>query len=341
MIRVAVVGTGVMGRNHVRILREMPDVQIVGVADRDLALARSVATRYGLEAYDDHQQLFDERQPEAVIVAVPTRQHVPVALAAVAIGAGVLVEKPIAHSVDEARLLVAAAKLAGVALAVGHVERFNPAVIELKKQLDRGSLGRIHLIHSRRLSPFPQRIMDVGVAADLATHELDMMRYLTGSEVVSVQAEVSQVLHPSHEDIVFGLLRFESGVLGILDVNWVTPTKVRDLSITGERGMFRVDYLAQELYFFANAGAVPSGVGSNWMLGRDFTVDEGDMTRLHIARKEPLQSELESFLGVVRNGGRPVVDGEDGIEALQLAQSIVDRGGAFTTSTPAGGTSWT
>lgn len=325
-MKVAVIGAGVMGRNHVRVLRDIPHAEVVGVVDQDLGRAGQLAGHYGLDGYDDLDFVLGTLRPEAVIVAVPTRQHVEVALQAVRRGIHVLVEKPIAGTAEEGELLVRAAREHGVVLSVGHVERFNPAVIELKRRLDAGDLGRIFMIHSRRLSPYPRRIMDVGVAADLASHELDMMRYLAGSEGDLVGAAAERVLHPAHEDIAFAVLRLGAGILGILDVNWVTPTKIRDIRVTGERGMFTVDYLSQELYFYSNAGAGESDAPDTWLPGHDFTVNEGDMIRLHISRKEPLLAELESFLECARTGSRPVVDGEDGVEALRLALQIVQDG---------------
>ncbi|MEO6879340.1 MAG: Gfo/Idh/MocA family oxidoreductase, partial [Mycobacteriaceae bacterium] len=221
-MKVVVIGTGVMGRNHIRVLREIPEVQVVAVVDRDLARAEEAGKPYGIRACSDAVQAFREHRPDAAIIAVPTERHHQVAMSAIEHGVHVLVEKPIASTVQQGEELVEAARRNRVVLSVGHVERFNPAVIELKRRMDAGELGRIFMIHSRRLSPYPRRIMDVGVAADLASHELDMMHYLTGSRGEIVGAAVSQVLHPTHEDIVFGVLRFASGVLGILDVNWVT-----------------------------------------------------------------------------------------------------------------------
>lgn len=325
-MKVVVIGTGVMGRNHIRVLREIPEVQVVAVVDRDLARAEEAGKPYGIRACGDAVQAFRDYRPDAAIIAVPTERHHQVAMSAIEHGVHVLVEKPIASTVQQGEELVEAARRNRVVLSVGHVERFNPAVIELKRRMDAGELGRIFMIHSRRLSPYPRRIMDVGVAADLASHELDMMHYLTGSRGEIVGAAVSQVLHPTHEDIVFGVLRFASGVLGILDVNWVTPTKIRDISVTGERGMFTVNYLSQELFFFSNSGAQESANQSSWLPGHDFTVDEGDMVRLRIPRKEPLLAELESFLDAAARGVRPVVDGSDGVEALRLSLQIVETG---------------
>ena len=319
MIKMAVVGVGNMGRNHVRVLMDMPEVELVGGADQNLDSAKPVARKYGLPVFGDYHQLFDEQQPQAVVVAVPTVCHLEVVLAAIERKIHVLVEKPIAATVEEAQELIDAAEQAGVALAVGHIERFNPAVIELKRRIDAGELGRVFMIHARRQSPFPNRIQDVGVARDLAIHELDMMRYLTGSRVAHLSAEVAQVLdRPMLEDIVVGLLRFENGVIGVLDVNWVTPTTVRELSITGERGMFAVNYLSQDLFFHENPAAHKPLNGATW----DFSVQAGHMTRFQIIRREPLRNELEAFIQAVQTGQKPLVDGYDGLEALKLALQV-------------------
>lgn len=326
MLKAAVIGVGNMGRNQARVYDELPGVELAAVADTDEETARNVARLRHVRAYTDYHELLDEVRPDVVSVTVPTRWHYQVAMDALEAGCHVLVEKPIAATLDEVQEIIARAAKLGRVLTVGHIERFNPAVIEMKRRIDAGQLGQIFIIHARRQSPFPKRILDVGVASDLATHELDMMRYLTGTEVAHLSAEVSQVLHPTHEDIVFGLLRFENGVLGILDVNWVTPTKIREISVTGERGMFVVNYLSQELFFHTNSAAPDSYDGDKWVLGHDFSVDEGDMIRLRIAKREPLRNELEAFVQAVQTGQRPVVSGYDGLQALKLARQIVESG---------------
>ncbi len=323
MLRLAVIGTGHMGKNHIRVLADLSNVVLVGVCDPHEQAARSAADRYGVPVYATHQELLEETRPDAVVVAAPTVSHHDIVMDSVRRGAHVLVEKPIAHSVEEAKEMIDAADRAGVVLAVGHIERFNPAVVELKRRIDANELGRIFMIHSRRQSPFPQRIQDVGVASDLAVHELDIMLYLTGSSVTHLKAETSQVFgRESREDIVFALLRFESGVLGVLDVNWVTPSSVRELAITGERGMFVVNYLTQELFFYENPAARKEESEAVW----GFSVVAGNMTRLLIPRREPLRCELESFVASIQNGARPEVDGRDGLRAVELALRIVEDG---------------
>lgn len=320
MITIAVVGLGEMGRNHLRVLMDIPDIKVLGVADQNLDTAKSVALKYKLPIFDDYLQLFDEQKPQAVVVAVPTNHHREICLAAINRKMHVLVEKPIAATIEEAKEIIDTAEAQDVLLAVGHIERFNPVVVELKRRIDAGELGRVFMIHARRQSPFPSRIKDVGVASDLAIHELDIMRYLANSRVIRLSSEVSQVLnHSTREDIVFGLLRFENGVLGILDVNWVTPSSVRELTITGEQGMFVVNYLSQELFFHENSAAPKPLDSSVW----DFSVQAGNMTRFQIPRREPLRNELESFIHSIQTGEKPLVDGYEGLLALELAQQIV------------------
>lgn len=324
-IKLAVVGVGAMGRNHVRVLMDLPDVELVGVADVNVNVAEAVAHKYHVPVRADALQLFDEFKPDAVVIAVPTSAHFALTLAAIERGMHVLVEKPIAATLPQAQEMIAAAEQRGVKLAVGHIERFNPAIIELKRRIDRGELGRMFMIHARRQSPYPGRIFDTGVASDLATHELDIMRYMANSKVAHLNAQVSYVLPQSgHEDIILGLLRFQNGVLGLLDVNWITPTSVRESVITGERGMFVVNYLSQELSFYENPAMQSPPQGSIW----DFTVQAGNRTQYQINHREPLRNELESFVEVVQTGRKPLADGGDGLEALRLALELVALGGA-------------
>jgi UDP-N-acetylglucosamine 3-dehydrogenase len=321
--RVAVIGTGVMGRNHVRVLRELDEVDLVGVADANLDAAIQVAAAHGTHGYGSHQELLERERPDAVIVAAPTNNHHAVVMDALAAGCHVLVEKPVAATLEEADQMVARAAAAQRVLAVGHIERYNPAVIELKRRLDEGQLGRMFQLNARRLGPFPHRVRDVGVVVDLATHDLDVMRYLTGSEVVRVYAETRREVHTTREDLVSGLLRFEDGTVGVLQINWLTPSKIRELAVTGERGMFRADYLTQDLYFNENAAVA----NDNWQqITMLRGVSEGSMVQYAIQKREPLRSELEAFLRAVAGDPSGIVSGEDGRKALRLALALVESG---------------
>lgn len=322
MIKAAVIGVGSMGANHARIYNELDGVTLVGVCDADPQLAQKVSSRYRTGQYSDHRELLDQERLDLVSIAVPTGFHHQVALDVINRGVHLLVEKPIADTAAHAEEMIQRAEAGGVQLMVGHVERFNPAVVELKRRLQDGQLGKMFQIHVRRLGPFPHRIRDVGVVIDLATHDLDVMYYLTEANVLRVYAETEQEIHTQHEDSLSGLLRFDNGVVGVLDVNWLTPTKVRELYVTGEKGMFVVNYLTQDLYLYEN-----EYVGSDWdRLGMLKGVGEGNMIKLRIAKREPLLVELESFVACVQQGTPPPVSGRDGIKALALAQAMVASG---------------
>jgi UDP-N-acetylglucosamine 3-dehydrogenase len=177
-------------------------------------------------------------------------------------------------------------------------------------------------LHARRVGPFPPRIEDVGVVFDLATHELNIMEYLTGASVSCLYAETEQAIHTSHEDLLSGLIKFDNGVVGVLDINWLTPTKIRELSIIGERGMFLVNYLTQDLYFHENSFGNGHWETASALMG----VSEGKTIKYEISRIEPLRAELEAFVQAVRGEPAPIVDGDEGLRAVVLAGKLVESG---------------
>ncbi|MBI3158313.1 MAG: Gfo/Idh/MocA family oxidoreductase [Chloroflexi bacterium] len=323
MLKTAVIGVGAMGRNHVRVYAEMPNVSLVGVADASPPAAEAVGQKFGVPAFTDIRDLLEETRPEAVSIAVPTALHEEAARMALEAGAHVLVEKPIAATLEQGERLIAMAAERERKLMVGHIVRFNPALQMLKQKLEAGELGRIFQIVCRRSGPFPARIRDVGVVVDLAPHDLDVMRFLTGSEPTRLYAEIERRVHTDHEDLLLGLVRFGNGVIGHLEINWLTPTKMREVLVLGERGMFRVDDLTQDLYFFENAETE----GDLWgALQAIKGVSEGRMVRYAVARQEPLKLELQAFVEAVLND-RPVpVGGEDGLQALRLALMLIESG---------------
>jgi UDP-N-acetylglucosamine 3-dehydrogenase len=322
-LTVAVIGVGSMGRNHVRVYSELPEAHLVGVADADFETARRVGQAFGVPGYQDYRQMLEETRPQAVTIAVPTALHEEVTLDALESGANVLVEKPIAATLGEGHRLIQRAKELKRQLMVGHIVRFNPAIQALKQKLDHGDLGRIYQIISRRAGPFPARIRDVGVVIDLAPHDLDLMRFLTGLDPLRVYAETEQRIHTDHEDLLLGLLRFPDNVSGLLEINWLTPTKLREVLVLGERGLLRVDDLTQDLYFYENAHASSLPWSS---LQNIKGVSEGSMTRFALQRYEPLKAELQAFLRAIQSSSSMPVSGEDGLAALRLALALVESG---------------
>jgi len=311
-IRAAVIGLGSMGANHARVLSDMEGVELVAVCDSDPArVARGTAA-----GFTDVSRMLAEASPQMVSVVVPTGLHERVALEVIAAGANLLIEKPIAHSLEAGATLARAAEARGVILTVGHIERFNPAVRELKRRLDAGEGGRILQVRARRVGPFPHRIRDVGVIHDLAPHDIDIMRYLLGAEVDRVYAEARRHIHTDNEDMFVGMLHFADDTLGVLDINWLTPAKVRELMVLTERGMFVVDYLTQSLTFYENYAAQARE-------GAPSSVSEGPMIRYPGAPREPLRVELEAFRDAVRDGLPPPVSAIDGLAALAVAEALV------------------
>lgn len=327
-IKACVIGLGSMGRNHARVLSDLPGVALVGVADPSDASRAAYRPSQGVAVFSDYRKMLDELEPDYAVVAAPTELHCEVACDVMKRKVSVLVEKPIAKKIDEAELMIATAKAEGVKLMVGHVERFNPAVREIKRRVQANDIGPLFQLHARRLSPFPSRIADVGVILDLATHDIDAMHYVTGSRVKRAYAETARKAHKSCEDMLSGLLRFESGEIGVLDVSWLSPKKLRELWVVGEGGTLVADYLTQDLYWYKNGR-----VNDTWAPASNFSgAVEGDVIKSHIPKKEPLRIEHEEFLAAVRDSAPSPVSGEDALAALRVALDLVRSGTEHTLS---------
>lgn len=313
-LKVAVIGVGSMGENHARVYAHYEKTQLIAVADSNKEQAEKVAKKLKVKAYSDYKEMLEKEDLDAVSIAVPTSLHKDVAVYAFKKRINVLLEKPIALTEEEAKEIIECAKKNNAKLMIGHIERFNPAVIELKKKLERGDLGEIYKIDVQRIGPFPQRISDVGVIIDLSVHDLDIIDYLINSTPSRIYAETQQKLHPRFEDSVTALLSYQNGVLAVLNTNYLSPTKTRVLKIFGEKGMFQVDYLNQELYFYENK----SFVENHWS-----NVTEGDLKKIIIEKKEPLQIEIEEFIRHISENTPPSADGEQGLNVLTIARLLI------------------
>jgi UDP-N-acetylglucosamine 3-dehydrogenase len=258
---------------------------------------------------------------DAVCICAPSTRHAEIALDAIATGKHVFVEKPIATTLQDGLRMAAAARVAGVKLMVGHIERFNPAVAKLADLIAEGRVGRVFRIHATRVGPLPTRILDAGVTIDLATHDLDIMQFALGRAITSIYAEGSQFLHPTQEDMISCLLRFgDDGPMGLLDVNWLTPEKRRELTVIGEGGMLSASYLTQDVWFTESTGSA-----TGWdELARVRGDAEGTAVRFALRRVEPLRAELEAFAECVLEDTPEPVDAHDGCRALAAALAVRD-----------------
>jgi UDP-N-acetylglucosamine 3-dehydrogenase len=299
-LRAGVIGVGAMGRNHARLYSELPGVQVIGVADANEALAASVGRDYSCKSFADYRDLLAENL-DILSIVVPTTLHKQVALDAIKKGINVLVEKPVADTVGHADEIIRAARQNKVKLMVGHVERFNPAIAKLKELVDSGLLGKVVSISAKRVGPYNPRIRDVGIILDLGTHDIDIMSYLYGEKIRQVYASAGTVVH-SHEDHAIITLNFGSGGSGVIDTNWLTPHKVRNLTVIGSRGIAEVDCIEQTLRIF----------DQEWV--RDAKIEKA----------EPLKLELMHFIDCVQRDKKPLVSGQEGKHALAVALAAVE-----------------
>lgn len=297
-VRIGVIGAGIMGQNHARVLAELPNVELVGIADPDRSNAMKVAKALGCEAVADHKSLID-LGVDAVSIAAPTHLHHEIALEVIAAGKHLLVEKPIATTVEEGRTIVGAAKRAGVTLMIGHVERFNPAVEAIKKAIKGENILSVAIT---RVGPFPPRMSNVGVVIDLAVHDIDLIRWFTESEIVEVQPQLSSV-RATREDIALLQFRTANGVLANINTNWLTPFKARTVHVATEHKYVIGDLITRQVT--ECSGFKEDGSYS--------------MKHLSVSHAEPLRSELIAFISAIRSGDAPAVTGEEGVASLEVA----------------------
>ncbi|MGH3444389.1 MAG: Gfo/Idh/MocA family protein, partial [Nocardioidaceae bacterium] len=319
-LRAGLVGLGAMGRNHARILAGLDGVDLVGVVDPQ---GDRHDAAYGAPVLDNVEQLIATGLDYAVL-ACPTALHEPVGLELADARVGVLIEKPLAHTQEAAARLVAAFESRGLVAGVGHIERYNPSLQQLRARLENGDLGEVYQVVTRRQGPFPSRIADVGVVMDLATHDIDLTGWVAQRPYVSVSARTVTKSGRPHEDMVTAVGLLDGGIMVNHLVNWLSPYKQRSTVVTGERGAFEADTLTADLTFYAN------GVdATEWEAIRAFRgVAEGDMTRFAIPKREPLLVEHERFRDAVldRDAGMDagIVTLTEGLQTVVVAAAMLE-----------------
>jgi UDP-N-acetylglucosamine 3-dehydrogenase len=328
----AVIGLGMIGRHHARLLQVSERVQFAGAVDPGGDRFRAV--HQPELVLDSVAALLDRGPVDFAIVAVPTELHLPVARELAAAGVSMLIEKPLAATTETANEIVELCHGSGVRAAVGHVERFNPALQELRRRLLDGQIGRLFTASTIRSGPFPARVQDVGVVKDLATHDIDLVSWLSDSKIVTLAAQTQYLSGREHEDLVLVIGALESGAAFSIVVDWVSPTKVRRTRVLGERGMLEADTLTGDLFFYENAE-----VRIAWSATQQFRgVSEGNVTRYALERREPLLVEHEAFLDLLE--GRHdsgVVTLEQGVEIVTVAETVLASAASGTTVSLAGG----
>lgn len=298
-MRVGVIGVGAMGQHHVRIYNEMANVDLVGISDVSEIRVKELSSQYGVPGFNDHTTLL-KQDLDAVSIAVPTTLHKQIGLDAIACGTNILMEKPVSDTIENAKDLVNAASDAGVKIMVGHIERFNPAVMKLKHIMDSGLLGKIVSISTKRVGPYNPRIRDVGVILDIGVHDIDIISYLYGKQVNEIYAIAGSNFH-SFEDYAAILLRFDHDFSGMVETNWLTPHKIRKLTAIGTKGVAYLDYIDQTL-----------------------ELHDGEWIRqAKVEKSEPLKNELEYFIKSISSGMDPHPSGSDGLHVLEVAKAAI------------------
>lgn len=299
-VKIGIIGIGKMGINHLRIFSQLRGVKIVGIADINEPLLKATAEEFSTHPFTNYKDLLD-LVPDAVSIVVPTSLHKQVAIDALNAGCHILLEKPIANTVEEGREIINCAIQNKRKLLVGHIERFNPAVNILKEIIDDGILGDIVSISSKRVGPYQPRITDCGIILDLAPHDIDIISYLYSDRVKEVFAIAGKTFH-RYEDHASIMLKFRNNNAGIIETSWLPPRKIRKLNVVGDQGVASLDFIEQTVVVY----------DKNW--AREANVN----------KKEPLKNELLYFLSLISNGDTPVVTGEDSLHALAVALAAVE-----------------
>jgi virulence factor len=317
LLKVGVVGTGAMGRHHVRIYDRLPhEVKLVGIFDTNKHLANELAKTYNTKSFNLLTDLLDEC--DAISVAVPSIYHYEVAMEALKLNKSILIEKPIASSIMEAKEIMNEAKSKGLIVQVGHIERFNPAIIELRKLLiDQKSVG----IDIKRLSPFDGRITDVDVIQDLMIHDIDIVLNLFGHNIHEIRAFGKSVFSKNNLiDYAIASIQFNSGVIANLTASRVTQEKIRKLSLTTESSYIDLDYMDKKISIYQW-----TNMKEDLNLKEATYKQESVVSRVFVPNEEPLLNELKSFVSSVKNKQEPVVTAYDGLKSLEICEKIKEN----------------
>lgn len=298
---IAVIGTGFWGRNHARNLKELQETRLIAVCDKDEAKVKAIAELFGVEAYTDSRRMLKQKDIEAVTVCTWSTNLAAETMNVLRAGKHVLVEKPMANSVQEARKIVQFAKKKQRYVMVGFLMRFVPGIQRIKEAVEKGEIGTLVYATARRVSEWPERIGDIGVVKDLAIHDIDITRYLFGDDPEEVYAKAGSLRAKQYEDHAQIMLTFKGGKTAFIEANWLTPYKIRKLTVTGSRAIMSLDYMTQEI-----------------------TIETSGQTlapRYEV--KEPLKLELQHFAQSILNDKEPIITGVDGLKAVRVAEATL------------------
>ncbi|MCW3995599.1 MAG: Gfo/Idh/MocA family oxidoreductase [Candidatus Bathyarchaeota archaeon] len=298
---VAVIGTGQWGKNHARVYKELSSTELVAVCDVNPERAQAMANQYGVKAYSDSTEMLKDKSIEAVNVCTWSTILAKEALKALRAGKHVLVEKPMATTPQQAQKLVDTAQESGLHLTVGFLMRFIPGLRQIRQSVEDKKIGELVCATAKRVSQWPERIGDVGVVKDTAIHDIDVMRFISGEQPTSVYAKMGNMRIKKFEDYAHIMLTYKDGKSAFIETNWLTPYKTRTLTVTGSEAIMRLDYITQDLAI----------------------EQKNETVQPRTVFQEPLKLELQHFVDCIVDKKKPLVTGEDGVQALKVATAAI------------------
>lgn len=300
-IGVAVIGTGFWGKNHARVYKELPSTELVAICDVNPERAKAIAEQFGAKAYTDSSRMLKNKEIEAVSICTWSTVLAKEAFKALRAGKHVLVEKPMATNSKQAEKLCASAEQNGLVLTVGFLQRFIPGLQVIREAVQNKKIGELVCSNAKRVSQWPERIGDVGVVKDTAIHDIDVMRFISQQDPITVYAKMGSMRNRKFEDYAHIMLTYKNGQSAFIESNWLTPYKTRMLTVTGSDAIMRLDYITQDV----------------WIEQQKETVQP------RYPFQEPLKCELQHFAECVLEKKKPLITGEDGVKALEIAQAAM------------------
>lgn len=315
MVRIGIIGTGTWGKNHVRVLNELEGAELSVVSDLDEKSLKRFRSIYNVKTTPDYGEVLADSDIDAVSICTPASTHYRIVKDALKAGKHVLVEKPLSLRSSQGQELTELAEKKGLTLMVGHIFRFHPAVLRLKEEIRKGTFGKIRFMYGSRMGLMTPR-SDCGVITDFALHDIDMFCFLLDRYPREITSVGSFYSNPEFEDIGFCTLRFNENIIANVGVSWLTPKKVRELWIVGDKKSGRIDFMSHGIEVF-DRGIVPEydSFGEFKLVTK-----EGDDIRLSVPNKEPLKEEISHFIDCVKNGSRPLVDGKQGNDIVRIIE---------------------
>ncbi|MFN8016232.1 MAG: Gfo/Idh/MocA family oxidoreductase [Acidimicrobiia bacterium] len=316
-IKVAVIGAGNMGKNHIRTYNSINEVELLAISDIDPE-TKNLASEFDINFYTNYIEMLDIEKPDAVSIVVPTPLHFEFAKNVISRGIHLMLEKPIASTVEESDELISAAKEANIIFSIGHVEHYNPMIQKLKKLVDDKEVGEISSIVIKRVGGFPGVEPKTNVIVDLAVHDIEIINYLLGQKPLEISSHGSKTIHSTEVDSAEILMKYK-GASGFIQANWITPVKIRTIAVTGSEGYIEGNYISQEITYYKHAIKPINDSFKNFVNA----LADNDRYTISSTLKEPLKIELYTFIQAIyendTSDDNGLVKATDARDALKIA----------------------